>query len=71
MLLGDVHTLFYHVPFPLKGRSQHAVIKLKVQGMTIMTKNLSSDWLTRFIKVIFLGSHWSEQFYSIGVQRLD
>jgi hypothetical protein len=43
---------FYHVPFPGKGHGQHTVIRLRVlvqvqvQGMT---KNLSCDWLTRFI----------------------
>ena len=35
---------FYHVPFPWKGRGQHAVNKL-----------VSSDWLSWFMKVILLG----------------
>ena len=52
------------------GRGQHVAIS----GMDVRTlKNLSCDWSRRFMKVIFLCFHWSEQiyrFYSIGVQRL-
>ena len=41
-------------PFPLgKGRGQHAVIKMEGEGG--MSKNLSCDWSTRFMRVILLG----------------
>ena len=39
-----------------------------------MPKNLSCDWLTRFMNVILLGLSLVEQiyrFYSMVVQRLD
>ena len=53
------HSPFYHVPFPWKGHGQHVAIKLRVGGGT-MPKYLSCDRVTRFIKVILLGS---EQVY--------
>ena len=65
--------MFYHVPFPWKGSGQHAAIKLYVQDLA-MPKNLSCDWLTRFMKNYLAWAvicHWLEQVYSTGVQILD
>ena len=45
---------FYRIPFTWKGRCQHAAIRLRVVGETMPNK-LTSDWSTRFIRVILLG----------------
>ena len=58
----------FTVPFIWKGRCQHAVIRLWVEGM-VMSKNLSCDWSTRFMKVTMLGlSLVRTQKYSPSVQ---
>jgi hypothetical protein len=63
---------FYHVRFPWE-RTWSTCCSLDGKEVQVqaMPKILSCDWSTRFMRVILLGSHWSEQIYSTGVQRLD
>ena len=62
--------VFYHVPFLWKGRGQHSVIKMKVQGWACLkiwaVIGRHGSWM-----LSCLGSHWSEQVYSPGLQWLD
>ena len=60
--IRQVFLFFFATPLfsSQKGLGQHATI----QGKGTLT-NLSCDWSTQFMKVILLGSHWSELVYSI------
>ena len=49
---------FYRVPFLGK-------------DVINMLRVMNFDWLTRFMKVTYLGSHWSEHVVSTDIKRLD
>ena len=52
-MLEDIFTTAHFVR--QKGRGQHAFIWVPLLLLRGMLKNQSCDWLTQFMKVIFLG----------------
>ena len=62
---------FYHVPFPWKGRGQHAAMRLQVDVEVICLKIGAVIGRHGSSRLYCLGSHCSEQVDSTDVQRQD